>query len=91
MTMLNRFPFPHPESPDVMIVGEDAVGLIAESEGLRYYLTACCLASAKGTANAESGVCCRACYAELDPAMGGVPGESGPTVYRVTLPEEEAR
>jgi hypothetical protein len=69
------FPYPHPSGGDVMIVGRDEVGLLAESAdlpGFRYYLTDCCLASAKGSANSPTGVCCRACYAAIDPALGGV-------------------
>lgn len=36
----------------------------------RWYVTECCLASAKGS---MGGVVCRACYAEVDPGLGGVP------------------
>lgn len=38
-------------------------------EGL-YYPTECCGASAKGM---EGGVGCRACYAEVDTRLGGIP------------------
>lgn len=55
------------------IVGTDHVGTIARQDGFAYYLTACCQASAKGSANVASGVCCRACYAEVDPRLGGLP------------------
>jgi hypothetical protein len=85
-----RFPYPHPDGGGVTVVGEDGVGLIAESDGFRYYLTPCCLASAKGSVNSSTGVACRRCYAEVDAELGGVPGVSGPAVFWVTLPEPTA-
>lgn len=56
----------------VAVLGRDDVGLIAESDGFRYYLTECCFASAKGS---MGGIVCRACYYEVDPALGGIPPE----------------
>lgn len=57
---------------DVIVLGRDAVGIVAESEGMRYYLTECCAASAKGL---ENYIGCRKCYAEIDPALGGLPDQ----------------
>lgn len=54
----------------VRVLGRDAVGTVAESDGLRYYLTDCCGASAKGC---DGYTGCRACHAEVDPALGGIP------------------
>ncbi len=68
-----QFPASHPDGSDVTIVGDDGVGLVAESAsmpGFRYYLTDCCLASAKGSMGA---VVCRCCHQEIDDALGGVP------------------
>jgi hypothetical protein len=66
----------------VTILGRDDVGIVAEvAEGtwrMRYYLTDCCQASAKGSANSSTGVCCRGCYREIDPALGGLPAQDGP-------------
>lgn len=56
-----------------IVVGQDEVGLIAEIDGFRFYLTPCCNASAKGSANSPTGVCCRACYEDIDAVFGGVP------------------
>jgi hypothetical protein len=69
VTIPTTFPTQHPVG-DVVIVGDDGTGLIAESEGFRYYLTDCCLASAKGSMGA---VVCRCCYREIDDALGGIP------------------
>ena len=60
----------------VFVLGRDVVGVVAEDRdpgfgNLRYYLTPCCGASAKGM---EHYVGCRACYREIDPALGGTPG-----------------
>jgi len=33
-------------------------------------LTACCLASGKGSIDSATGVCCRACYADVDSKFG---------------------
>lgn len=56
----------------VRIIGRDASGRqVAECEGMRYYVTECCGASAKG---AGDGVVCRACYQPVDDAYGGLPG-----------------
>lgn len=58
----------------VYVLGRDRVGVVAEDRSLtppfRYYLTPCCGASAKGL---EDYVGCRACYAEIDSALGGTP------------------
>lgn len=54
----------------VIVLGRDDVGIVAESDGMRYYLTECCGASAKG---GEYGTVCRACYEDIDPALGGLP------------------
>jgi len=40
------------------------------AHGIIAPLTPCCAASGKGSANVESGVVCRACYAEMDPMFG---------------------
>lgn len=65
------YPVPHP-SPrsDAVIVGRDETGFMATSPELsfRWYLTDCCLASAKGSMGA---VVCRGCYQEIDDALGG--------------------
>ena len=55
---------------DVIVLGRDRVGIVAEHEGFRYYLTECCAASAKGM---QDYVGCRSCYDEIDPALGGCP------------------
>lgn len=57
---------------DVTVLGRDAIGVVAESEGMRYYLTECCGASAKGM---EGYIGCRSCYAEIDPQLGDVPDQ----------------
>lgn len=57
-------------SLEPLVLGRDDVGLVAESDGMRYYLTDCCLASAKGC---DGYVGCRACYQEIDPELGGIP------------------
>jgi hypothetical protein len=60
----------------VIVLGRDEVGTVAESEGMRYYLTECCGASAKGL---EGYIGCRSCYAEIDPALGGLPDQEAVT------------
>lgn len=69
---------------DVVVLGHNDIGVVAESEGFRYYLTACCGASAKGC---DGYTGCRACYVEIDPALGGLP-EWDPltTVYGDGIP-----
>lgn len=67
-------------SDTVIVLGRDATGyLVAEntetmSDGrvwsMRYYLTDCCLASAKGC---DGYIGCRACYQEIDDLLGGEP------------------
>lgn len=55
----------------VQILGSDSEGkIVAESDGLRYYLTDCCFASATGSAN---GVVCRECYKPVSSEFGGEP------------------
>lgn len=71
-----EYPYPHPLGDQVMIVGRDDIGLIASTDGgFRYYLTDCCLASAKGSMGV---VCCRACYEEVDERLGGIPPQPQP-------------
>lgn len=60
---------------DVLVLGRDDIGLIAEGDGMRYYLTDCCIASAKGM---EDGTGCRGCYNLIDASLGGLPPQSGP-------------
>lgn len=55
---------------DVVVLGRDQIGAVAEADGVRYYLTECCGASAKGC---DGYIGCRACYHEVDPRLGGVP------------------
>lgn len=43
---------------------------VRQSDGLVYLLTTCCQASGKGSLNSDTGVVCRACYAEVDMAYG---------------------
>lgn len=50
-------------------------------EGWWIPLTPCCNASGKGSVNVESGVCCRACYADVGPKYGG---NTKPTDPRAT-------
>lgn len=64
-----------PPLPPVIALGRNEIGIIAESEGMRYYLTECCAASAKGSGE---GVVCRACYQYIDERLGGLPAQSGP-------------
>lgn len=65
-------------------------------------LTTCCGASGKGSAGSRTGVVCRACYRDVEPAYGdcAVLGEEGDAVpldrlahwaadlYRCAVPEE---
>lgn len=61
----------------VRILGRDGIGWVAEDPscgGFRYYLTACCGASAKGSvAGGEPATVCRSCYVEVDPMLGDLP------------------
>lgn len=42
--------------------------------GWDFYITDCCDASAKGSVAGDyPAVVCRACYTEVDPALGGIP------------------
>lgn len=67
-------------SQQAIVLGRDEVGVIAERHNEvgvngpwteRFYLTDCCGATAKGC---DGYVGCRACYREIDPALGGTPG-----------------
>lgn len=54
----------------VTVYGRVAEGyLLAEAHGMRYFLTDCCGASAKGL---EDCIGCRGCYHEVDPSLGDV-------------------
>jgi hypothetical protein len=57
----------------VTLVGVGELGVVAESHGMRYYLTPCCGASAKGL---DGYIGCRSCYEEVDPRLGA--GVEGP-------------
>ncbi|GAB4989885.1 MULTISPECIES: hypothetical protein [Mycobacterium] len=46
-------------------------GLITVTDAMVHYLTRCCGASAKGSANSATGVVCRGCYHDIDPELGG--------------------
>jgi hypothetical protein len=54
----------------VYVLGRDSIGWVADSEGMRYYLTDCCGASAKGS---EVGIVCRSCYHLIPEELGGLP------------------
>lgn len=45
-------------------------GLLTADFGLVYYLTRCCGASGKGSANSSTGTVCRACYREVSAEFG---------------------
>lgn len=67
-----------PMSPDILVLGLDAEGyVVVRAHGMDYALTACCQASAKGCGpysdDDEGYIGCRACYAEVDPKLGGEP------------------
>lgn len=59
---------------DVIVLGRDDIGVIAEMTDtrMRYYLTECCGASAKGSMGT---VVCRACYVEIDWSLGDLPDD----------------
>jgi hypothetical protein len=60
---------------EVIVLGRTDSGFLVAGDGempFQWYLTECCAASAKGSSNCETGVCCRACYAEIDTAYGGI-------------------
>src|SRR3954469_24517966 len=71
---------------------EAATGYLVSTDtdtGERWYVTDCCRASAKGSSNSPTGVCCRACYAEIDPGLGGIVPtnatiQEGPTTMPTT-------
>jgi hypothetical protein len=54
----------------VRVLGSDFRGTVAAADGIVFYLTACCRASAKGSSNSPSGVCCRECYRPVSGDMG---------------------
>jgi hypothetical protein len=62
-------------SDGIVVLGRNRVGIVAEHDGFRYYLTECCGASTKGC---DGYIGCRACYGEVDWALGGLPNEDGP-------------
>lgn len=71
-----RSAFEHPKSGAVVVGYTNDVlpgVLVAYSDelDLLYPLTNCCGASAKGSANVESGVVCRACYREIPTELAG--------------------
>jgi hypothetical protein len=57
-------------TPTTTTLALDHVGILAVTDGMVHYLTMCCQASAKGSANSPTGVCCRGCYRPVDPALG---------------------
>ena len=65
----------------VTVLGRDSVGTVAENGYMRFYLSGCCGASAKGCGPYdeydEGYVGCRACYADIGFEMGDArsPGE----------------
>lgn len=64
----------------ITIAGRDHLGLIAEGEGMRWYVTDCCRASATGvqvTEDNPAGVACHSCYRPVDPRLGGLPAQPG--------------
>lgn len=63
------------------LLASTMVGDVVVMDGIVYLLTRCCGASAKGSANSPTGVCCRACYAPLPESAGWaamVDDEDGP-------------
>lgn len=84
-------------TPDVLVLGwayvpstifetdgvivSSSLAIVAESDGTRYYLTHCCGASAKGSGNSSTGVCCRGCYREIPEWYGGMPAQTGSVRY----------
>lgn len=48
----------------------DRDGSLVVTDGIVHRLTPCCQASAKGSANSPTGVCCRACYQPIAQEMG---------------------
>lgn len=63
---------------EVIVLGRDHIGTIAEGDGMRYYLTECCGASAKGC---DGYVGCRACHQPIDDALGGLPRQPEGSAY----------
>lgn len=78
---------------EVTVLGRDSIGTVAENGYMRFYLTDCCGASAKGC---QDCVACRACYRDIGFEMGdasapGVDLIGGPLtdVYGDGLPYNE--
>lgn len=70
----------------VYVLGRDGIGWVADSEGMRYYLTDCCGASAKGSvASGEPAVVCRCCYVEVPDELGGLPWQGSGRCSCMTL------
>lgn len=63
------------------VIEASSLAIVAESDGMRYYLTECCGASAKGSSNSSTGVCCRGCYKGIPAYYGGLPPQSGSVTY----------
>ncbi|MGV9679212.1 hypothetical protein ACWDSJ_28355 [Nocardia sp. NPDC003482] len=64
----------------IFIVGRDDTGQIAcTADGIAFYVTDCCGVSATGC---DGYVGCRACYQEVNPALGGIPGEEWHAPHR---------
>lgn len=49
------------------LLAEDMIGRLVLADGMVYYLTSCCGASATGSAD---GVACRACYRPVSHELG---------------------
>lgn len=75
-------------SNQTLVLGRNDIGIVAEDGGMQFYLTDCCVASAKGSID---GVVCRKCYGLIDPMLGGLPKEDGPLteVYGDGIPHDE--
>lgn len=52
-------------------IASDPIGGLLTSDGtIVYYLTECCGASGKGSANSATGVVCRSCYRQVPASLG---------------------
>ena len=68
------------DTHSVQILGSDAEGkIVAQSDGVRYYLTDGCYASATGSGD---GVVCRECYKPVSSEFGGTPDKVTNQVVR---------
>lgn len=65
---------------DVLILGRDEVGLVAEEEGVRFHLTECCLAVATGSISSSTAVRCPTCYREVRAELTHTPSAGKPRV-----------